>query len=131
MKTGRDRFGPVTFLVMAALLLFALFSTPGVQRVDTGPQLIALELVSHPAAEVVLPAVFVDMVDQAEGLNVYFAENELRVEMKTALASPAEVARYESGHRSGVGKRSLAITGYDVDLTRIARGGGLASPLRI
>lgn len=128
MTPGRDRFGPVMFLAMAAVMVFSLFGTPSVQgEIDTGPPF-ALELVSHPA-ETVLPAVLVAMVDQAEGLNVYFAENELRVEISTPLASPAETARYESGHRSGVGKRSTAIESFYADLERDS-GHASLHPLR-
>jgi hypothetical protein len=118
MNPKRNRYGPATFLMVAALFLFALLvGTPGVQReeVDTGPTIV-LELVSHPA--------------EADVLDAYCFESELvDVDIKTALVSPTEDTRYESGQRSGVVRRSSAITCFDDDLMN-ARHGSTPYPLR-
>ena len=134
MKLKRDRFGPVTYLMVAALLVCSLFiGAPGAQNaeLDTGPQLVDVFL--SPSVHVVA-AVFESIVGVAVGqelLESYCIENAAAVEIPPVARDTAEHARYESGHRSGVGMCSLAITGYDLDFTLMTRGGGLASPLRI
>jgi len=120
--------------MVAALLVCSLFiGAPVAQNaeLDTGPQLVDVFL--SPSVHVAT-AVFESAVGVAVGqelLESYCIDNAAAVEIQTLARDTAEHARYESGRCSGVGERGLAIIGYDLDLTLMARGGGLASPLRI
>lgn len=117
MKSIRDRYGPLTFLaaVMAALVLALFLGAPGAQAGEMDTGLSVATIVSYPAE--LVPVLHVGTATMAMELYVYFAESELRVETN-ARALPAEIARYESGRRSGVGKRSLTIASYAIDLVR-------------
>lgn len=110
MTGRRDRFGPVAFLAVAALLVCSFFiGAPGAQAgvLDTGPRDATLELMDHPEAFVAASAIEMAVaVDIAAEFLSFCYENESAASAVISDARALPGTRYESGsNRSGVGER--------------------------